>query len=35
MATTVGYISVDDEEMMKIWQAGVEETRALLSQDWH
>jgi creatinine amidohydrolase len=25
----------DDEEMMKIWEAGVKETRALLSEDWH
>ena len=24
----------DDEEMMKIWQAGVEETRALLMEAW-
>jgi creatinine amidohydrolase len=24
----------DDEEMMKIWRAGVEETRALLGGDW-
>jgi creatinine amidohydrolase len=23
-----------DEEMMKIWRTGVEETRALLSEDW-
>jgi creatinine amidohydrolase len=24
----------DDEEMMKIWRTGVEETRAVLSEDW-
>ena len=29
-----GLYQRDDEEMMKIWQAGVEETRALLSEDW-
>jgi creatinine amidohydrolase len=30
-----GLYQRDDEELMKIWQAGVKETRALLSQDWH
>ena len=29
-----GLYQRDDEGMMKIWQAGVEETRALLSEDW-
>jgi creatinine amidohydrolase len=24
----------DDEEMMRIWSAGVEETRALLTEEW-
>src|SRR5256885_514358 len=30
-----GLYQRDDKELMKIWQAGVKETRALLSQDWH
>jgi len=25
----------DDEEMMKIWRVGVEETRALLTAPWN
>src|SRR6187200_2190247 len=29
-----GLYQRDDEEMMKIWQAGVEETRALLMEAW-
>jgi creatinine amidohydrolase len=29
-----GLYQRDDEEMMKIWQTAVEETRALLSEDW-
>ena len=29
-----GLYQRDDEEMMKIWRAGVEETRELLSEDW-
>jgi creatinine amidohydrolase len=29
-----GLYQRNDEEMMKIWQAGVEETRALLSEEW-
>src|ERR1700704_495463 len=29
-----GLYQRDDEEMMKIWRAGVEETRALLTEDW-
>ena len=29
-----GLYQRDDEEMMKIWRAGVEETRQLLSVDW-
>ncbi len=29
-----GLYQRDDEEMMKIWRAGVEETRALLTEAW-
>jgi creatinine amidohydrolase len=29
-----GLYQRDDEEMMKIWQTGVEETRALLMESW-
>src|SRR5213595_736568 len=29
-----GLYQRDDDEMMKIWRAGVEETRELLSEDW-
>jgi creatinine amidohydrolase len=29
-----GLYQRDDEEMMKIWRAGVEETRALLTEPW-
>ena len=29
-----GFYQRDDEEMIKIWQAGVEETRALLMEGW-
>jgi creatinine amidohydrolase len=29
-----GFYQRDDEEMMKIWRAGVEETRALLTEAW-
>jgi creatinine amidohydrolase len=29
-----GYYQRDDEAMMKIWNAGVEETRALLNEGW-
>ena len=29
-----GLYQRDDEEMMKIWQTGVEETRALLMEAW-
>jgi creatinine amidohydrolase len=29
-----GLYQRDDEEMMKIWRTGVEETRALLSGAW-
>jgi creatinine amidohydrolase len=29
-----GLYQRDDEEMMKIWQTGVEETRALLMEEW-
>jgi creatinine amidohydrolase len=29
-----GLYQRDDEEMMKIWRAGVEETRALLTEGW-
>jgi creatinine amidohydrolase len=29
-----GLYQRDDEEMMKVWRAGVEETRALLSESW-
>ena len=29
-----GFYQRDDEEMMKIWRTGVEETRALLSEGW-
>ena len=29
-----GLYQRDDEEMMKIWRAGVEETRALLMEAW-
>jgi creatinine amidohydrolase len=29
-----GLYQRDDEEMMKIWRAGVEETRALLMEGW-
>ena len=30
-----GLYQRDDEEVMKIWRTGVEETRALLSGDWN
>ena len=30
-----GLYQRDDEAMTKIWQTGVEETRALLSEDWN
>src|SRR4029450_2535550 len=30
-----GLYQRDDEEMMKIWQTAVEETRVLLSEDWN
>jgi creatinine amidohydrolase len=29
-----GFYQRDDEEMMKIWRTGVEETRALLMESW-
>jgi creatinine amidohydrolase len=29
-----GFYQRDDEDMMKIWRAGVEETRALLAEGW-
>jgi creatinine amidohydrolase len=29
-----GFYQRDDEEMMKIWRTGVEETRALLTEAW-
>ena len=29
-----GLYQRDDEEMKKIWQTAVDETRALLSEDW-
>jgi creatinine amidohydrolase len=29
-----GYYQRDDEEMMKIWRVGVEETRVLLTEAW-
>jgi creatinine amidohydrolase len=29
-----GFYQRDDEEMMKIWRTGVEETRALLTEEW-
>ena len=29
-----GFYQRDDEEIMKIWRTGVEETRALLSEGW-
>jgi creatinine amidohydrolase len=29
-----GFYQRDDEEMMRIWSAGVEETRALLKEGW-
>jgi creatinine amidohydrolase len=29
-----GLYQRDDEEMMKIWRTAVEETRALLTEDW-
>jgi len=29
-----GLYQRSDEEMMKIWQTGVEETRALLMESW-
>jgi len=29
-----GFYERDDEEMMKIWRTGVEETRALLTEKW-
>ena len=29
-----GFYQREDEEMMKIWKAGVDETRALLSEAW-
>jgi creatinine amidohydrolase len=29
-----GFYQRDDEEMMKIWRPGVEETRALLTEAW-
>jgi creatinine amidohydrolase len=29
-----GLYQRDDEEMMKIWRTGVEETRALISEAW-
>jgi creatinine amidohydrolase len=29
-----GFYQRDDQEIMKIWRAGVEETRALLSEAW-
>ena len=30
-----GLYQRDDEEMMKIWRTAVEETRALLTEDWY
>ena len=30
-----GLYQRDDEDMMKIWQIAVEETRALLNEDWN
>src|SRR6266404_818533 len=30
-----GLYQRDDEEMMKIWRTGVEETRALLGEEWN
>ena len=29
-----GFYQRDDEEMMKVWRAGIEETRALLTEAW-
>jgi creatinine amidohydrolase len=29
-----GFYQLDDEDMMKIWRTGVEETRALLTEEW-
>jgi creatinine amidohydrolase len=29
-----GFYQLDDEDMMKIWHTGVEETRALLTEVW-
>ncbi len=29
-----GFYQCDDEEMMKIWRTGVEETRAVLAEPW-
>jgi len=29
-----GHYQRDDEDVMKIWRAGVEETRALLTEEW-
>jgi len=29
-----GYYQLQDEEMMKIWRTGVQETRELLSEAW-
>ena len=34
-ATTAVLYQRDDEEMMKIWRTAVEETRALLMEDWN
>jgi creatinine amidohydrolase len=29
-----GFYQREDDEMMKIWRAGVDETRALLTETW-